>query len=317
LPDAYGALKQNFNQALDELDSAMRGVRNSISTIDAAAAEISSASEDLSRRTEGQAASLEQTTAALAEITTTIRKTADNAGHARKLVATAKVEAEKGGTVVTDAIDAMRGIESASKEINQIIGVIDEIAFQTNLLALNAGVEAARAGDAGRGFAVVASEVRALALRSADAAKQIKALIASSTAQVDRGVDLVNRTGSALKAIVSGVSDINTAVTDIAESAEEQATGVSEVNSAVGTMDQMTQQNAAMVEQSTAAARTLSELTSNLMQLIGRFQTSDQADAGDRSLHAATGVRTGPAASETRRRDGEGPRAGAPKRAVS
>jgi methyl-accepting chemotaxis protein len=168
------------------------------------------------------------------------------------VAATARGDAERSGSVMDEAIGAMSEIERSSVEINQIIGVIDEIAFQTNLLALNAGVEAARAGDAGRGFAVVASEVRALAQRSAEAAKEIKGLIASSTTQVNKGVKLVGETSQALSVIVDRVAEIDGLITDIATSASEQSTGLNEVNTAVNQMDQVTQQNAAMVEESTA-----------------------------------------------------------------
>ncbi len=204
-----------------------------------------------------------------------MRKTADGAMHARELVSTAKSDAEKGGGVVRQAINAMSAIEKSSQQIGQIIGVIDEIAFQTNLLALNAGVEAARAGDAGRGFAVVASEVRALAQRSAEAAKEIKGLISASSTQVEQGVDLVAETGKALERIFAQVAEMDSIVADIATSAREQATGLQEVNTAVNQMDQVTQQNAAMVEESTAASHTLSLETEELTKLVGRFQVGD------------------------------------------
>ena len=187
----------------------MSAVSGNTQAIRSGADEISTAADDLSRRTEQQASSLEETAAALEEITVTVKKTAEGAKHARDIVSTAKVDAEKSGEVVREAMAAMTGIDKSSKQIGQIIGVIDEIAFQTNLLALNAGVEAARAGDAGRGFAVVASEVRALAQRSAEAAKEIKGLISASTAQVDQGVRLVGRTGEALGRIVTQVIEIN------------------------------------------------------------------------------------------------------------
>lgn len=200
MPEAYHKLQSDFNAALEQLERAVQSVHAGTQAMDSGTREISTASNDLSRRTEAQAASLEETAAALDEITTTVNKATDGAAHARRVVANAKGDAEKGGDVVRKAVEAMGDIERSSEQIGQIIGIIDEIALQTNLLALNAGVEAARAGDAGRGFAVVASEVRALAQRSAEAAKQIKALIAASTAQVERGVELVAETGKSLVA---------------------------------------------------------------------------------------------------------------------
>src|SRR5690606_2699438 len=188
----------------------------------------------------------------------------------------ARVGAEKSGAVVREAVEAMAQIEKSSQQIGQIIGVIDEIAFQTNLLALNAGVEAARAGDAGKGFAVVASEVRALAQRSAEAAKEIKDLISTSTHQVDQGVDLVGQTGSALEKIVAQVGEITGLVTEIAASAREQSTGLAEVNTAVNQMDQVTQQNAAMVEQSTAASHHLAQEADELAGLVAKFRLGNQ-----------------------------------------
>jgi methyl-accepting chemotaxis protein len=201
-----------------------------------------------------------------------VRKTADGAGQANGVVVAAKEDAERSGEVVRDAVAAMSGIETSANEISQIISVIDEIAFQTNLLALNAGVEAARAGEAGKGFAVVASEVRALAQRSAEAAKEIKALISTSAGQVQDGVELVGKAGDALQRIVAQVSEITILVTDIAASAKGQATALVEVNTAVNQMDQMTQQNAAMVEESTAASHSLASESQQLADLVGKFQ---------------------------------------------
>jgi methyl-accepting chemotaxis protein len=266
-------LKDDFNAAAARLRETMTTISSAIQAMSNGTGEISQAADDLSRRTEQQAASLEQTAAALDQITTTVRTTADGANHAQTLVSTAKNDAEHSSGVVREAMEAMGEIEKSSQMVAQIIGVIDEIAFQTNLLALNAGVEAARAGDAGRGFVVVASEVRALAQRSAEAAKEIKQLIATSSKQVDRGVKLVDATGQSLQRIVGHVAEVYQAVTSIAASAKEQATGLHEVNTAVNQMDQVTQQNAAMVEQSTAASHGLAHETAELTRLTSYFQT--------------------------------------------
>ncbi|WEK41511.1 MAG: methyl-accepting chemotaxis protein [Candidatus Brevundimonas colombiensis] len=276
-------LKSDFNAAIAQLQEAVSVVVANVSGIRSGADEISQAADDLSRRTEQQAASLEETAAALDQITATVNKTASGARQASDVVQTARGDAEKSGVVVRDAVTAMTAIETSSTKISQIIGVIDEIAFQTNLLALNAGVEAARAGDAGRGFAVVASEVRALAQRSAEAAKEIKALISASTGQVGAGVKLVGETGEALKRIVDRVAEIDGLVTEIAASAQEQAVGLAQVNTAVNQMDQVTQQNAAMVEQSTAASHSLAQEAESLQASMGRFRVG----SGHHRTHAA------------------------------
>ena len=195
VPEAFEKLRGDFNAAMEKLQGTMQAIAANTQGVRSGAEEITQASDDLSRRTEQQAASLEETAAALDQITATVRRTSEGANEARDVVSTSKKDAERSGDVVRETVSAMSGIETSSKQIGNIIGVIDEIAFQTNLLALNAGVEAARAGDAGRGFAVVATEVRALAQHSADAAKEIKTLISASTQQVDVGVKLVSETG--------------------------------------------------------------------------------------------------------------------------
>ncbi|PXA75077.1 methyl-accepting chemotaxis protein, partial [Caulobacter sp. D4A] len=201
------------------------------------------------------------------------------AGEAARVVGSARGDAERSGQVVRGAVEAMTGIETSSRQIGQIIGVIDEIAFQTNLLALNAGVEAARAGEAGRGFAVVAQEVRALAQRSADAAKEIKTLISTSARQVDEGVKLVGQTGEALEGIVCKVGEIDALVRELAASAGEQATGLNEVNAAVNQMDQGVQQNAAMVEEANAVAHALKSEIAGLVEMTERFRVSGARQA--------------------------------------
>jgi methyl-accepting chemotaxis protein len=266
-------LRTDFNVAVEKLQQAMLGVRGVTEGMRAGSGEIATAADDLSRRTEQQAASLEQTAATLDQVTATVRTTAQGAVHAQEVVSSAKADADRGGEVVRRAITAMGSIESSSRQITQIIGVIDEIAFQTNLLALNAGVEAARAGDAGRGFAVVASEVRALAQRSAEAAKEIKGLISVSSTEVGQGVDLVGETGKALERIVARVTELNHIVSDIAASAQEESTALHQVNTAVSQMDQVTQQNAAMVEETTAAAHSLRRESEELWQLVASFET--------------------------------------------
>jgi methyl-accepting chemotaxis protein len=271
------ALRTNFNESAGNLSEALRAVGRNARGIDASANEIRSAADDLSRRTEQQAASVEETAAALEEITTTVKDATKRAEDAGNLVAQARTGAEKSGLVVRDAVVAMKEIERSSGEITNIISVIDEIAFQTNLLALNAGVEAARAGDAGKGFAVVAQEVRELAQRSAQAAKEIKALIIMSGDHVRSGVELVGNTGTALEVIVAEVQEINRHVDAIVKSAREQSIGLQEINTAVNAMDQGTQQNAAMVEQSTAASHSLARDAASLNQLLARFNLDEGA----------------------------------------
>jgi methyl-accepting chemotaxis protein len=271
-PGDYLKLRDDFNAAMSKLEEVMRAISTSTATIQSGTGEISHAADDLSRRTEHQAATLEETAAALDQITATVQKTAEGSNHGREAVGSAKADAERSGEIVSRAVTAMTQIDQSSRQISQIIGVVDEIAFQTNLLALNAGVEAARAGESGRGFAVVASEVRALAQRSAEAAKEIKGLISASSEQVAQGVELVGETGKALQRIVVQVAEISNVVGEIAASAKEEALGLQQVNTAVNQMDHVTQQNAAMVEQSTAASRALADEAQELGRLVARFR---------------------------------------------
>lgn len=276
-------LKDDFNQAIPKLQSTLVAVVGSIDTIATGAREIESASDDLSRRTENQAASLEQTAAAFEEITATLKTTAQNAGRASSVVGKTRIAAQSSGEIVESTISAMSEIEQSSRKINDIIGVIDEIAFQTNLLALNAGVEAARAGDAGKGFAVVASEVRALAQRSSQAAKEIKTLIGASSDHVGAGVKFVGQSGEALKEIVSEIVEISSLVSEIAEATRQQSLGIEEINAAMSQMDQVTQQNAAMVEESTAASHQLAGEAQRLSALMEAFHIG-KSRAGRKSM---------------------------------
>jgi methyl-accepting chemotaxis protein len=272
-------VRHDFNASVEKLQSALRSVGSNANAIQAGSAEIRSASDDLAKRTEQQAASVEETAAALEEITTSLKDATKRAEDAGQLVERTRLGAEKSGEVVQRAVSAMSGIENSSREISNIIGVIDEIAFQTNLLALNAGVEAARAGEAGKGFAVVAQEVRELAQRSANAAKEIKALITKSGEQVNLGVALVGETGSALTEIVDQVQEIDQNVAAIVRSAREQSTGLNEISAAVNSIDQGTQKNEAMVEEQTAASHSLATEAAALNSLIAQFRLGTGAAA--------------------------------------
>jgi methyl-accepting chemotaxis protein len=271
-------LRLDFNAAVDQLQAAMVTVEATTQTMRSRTVEISSSAGDLSHRTEQQAASIEEAATSLDAIATATKQTAENADHVRGVALAAKSDAESGGEVVRQTVEAMASIEQSSKQVAQIIGVIDEIAFQTNLLALNAGVEAARVGEAGRGFAVVATEVRALAQRAAEAAKGIKEHISKSGGQVDRGVELVAEAGKALDRIIGQVAELTSGVSAIASSAKDQADGLQHINQAVSTMDRMTQQNAAMVEETTAATVSLANDAEELARLVSHFRTADQRE---------------------------------------
>ena len=280
LPPSFHQLAADFNRAVQNLSGLTSDVRGSAGAIRANIEEIRQATDHLSARSEQQAASLRETAAAVGEITQGVRDGAASASEANRAVTEARDEAEKGGQIVAKSITAMNGIDQASREIVDIITVIDGIAFQTNLLALNAGVEAARAGDAGKGFAVVASEVRALAQRSADAASDVKARILSAIEHVRSGVVLVDETGNALQRIIGKVSDVTTVVDVIARSSEQQAHSLSQVNIAIGEIDSVTQQNAAMVEESTAAASLLAQECGTLMASVMRFNVDTISTSG-------------------------------------
>jgi len=269
----YAAMRDMASQ----LKEMVGKVNESTSQVASASSEIARGSSDLSQRTEEQASALEETASSMEELTGTVKQSAENAGQANQLASAARAQAEQGGQVVEQAVAAMGAIHQSSKQIADIIGVIDEIAFQTNLLALNAAVEAARAGEQGRGFAVVAGEVRKLAQRSADAAKEIKALITDSVAKVEDGGKLVERSGQTLQEIVTAIKKVSDIVAEIAAASREQASGIEQVNKAILQMDQTTQQNAALVEQTASASQAMGEQAQELQRLMAFFKLDDKA----------------------------------------
>ena len=289
LSPEFERLKTDFDNAASALDKAMSAVSRGAQGIRAGTDDIAQAADDMAERTEQQAATLQETAAAVEQLTATVEQTAKSAKAVSAQVREAAADAQTSGMVVTRAAEAMTQIEASSTKVSQILGVIDEIAFQTNLLALNAGVEAARAGDAGRGFAVVAQEVRALAQRSADAAKEIKTLIVDSSRQVGEGVDLVGKTGAALRGIVEKVGAIDILVDENAASANEQASALGQVNVAVNQLDQVTQRNTAMVQQSTEAAHALRAEAADLSNHVGGFRTgtTTYAPPSDNAVYQA------------------------------
>jgi len=268
----FGQLKTGVNGMADKLRQIAGELNQSAAAVKEAAAEISTGSQDLASRTESQAASIEETAASMHEITATVKQNADNAQAANQMAEVARAAADKGGAVMQNVVQSMTGIEGSAQKIGDIISLIDEIAFQTNLLALNASVEAARAGEAGKGFAVVAQEVRALAQRSANASRDIKALITESNGQVREGGKLVAQAGESLTEIVGAVKKVSDIVAEIAAASREQATGLEQVNTAVGTMDEMTQRNGALVEETSASAQALSQQAGQLAQLVSFFR---------------------------------------------
>ena len=262
---ALAAMQQRLRTTIGD-------VRHAVLAIDTASSEIASGTNDLSARTEQSASNLQQTASSMEQLTGSARSSADNAAVARQLAGSAAGVAERGGSVVGQVVATMEEIQASSRRIGDIIGTIDGIAFQTNILALNAAVEAARAGEQGRGFAVVASEVRSLAQRSAEAAREIKALIGTSVERVEGGTRLVGEAGSTMTEIVDSVKLVNDVIGEIALAVQEQTGGIGQINGAVTQLDHMTQQNAALVEQSAAAAQSMREQAARLAQVVGAFQ---------------------------------------------
>ena len=263
--------------ALQGVEQAISQVRASADSINTASAEIATGNQDLSTRTEQTASNLQQAASSMVQLTGTVKQSADSARQANQLASSAAEVAQRGGSVVAQVVSTMDEINTSSKKIADIIGVIDSIAFQTNILALNAAVEAARAGEQGRGFAVVASEVRSLAGRSAEAAREIKGLIGASVEKVDAGSRLVADAGQTMTEIVSSVQRVTDIIGEITAASSEQSDGIGQVNQAVSQLDQMTQQNAALVEQSAAAAESLREQAASLARVVGTFQLDSAA----------------------------------------
>jgi methyl-accepting chemotaxis protein-1 (serine sensor receptor) len=269
------------------LVSVVGNVRENSESVATAATQISQGSNDLSARTEEQASALQEAAASMEQLGSTVRQNAENALSANRLALGASSVARKGGDVVGEVVETMKGINDSSKRIVDIIAVIDGIAFQTNILALNAAVEAARAGEQGRGFAVVASEVRNLAQRSAAAAREVKSLISASVARVEQGTALVDRAGATMTEIVSSISRVTDIMGEISAASTEQSTGVGQLSEAIAQMDQATQQNAALVEESAAAAESLRDQARELVQIVAVFKL-DGANACNSTMAALT-----------------------------
>jgi len=270
--DEMGQMMASLEAMQQKLIGTIRSVRDGTHAIDTAAREIAVGNMDLSSRTEEQAASLEQTSASMGELTTAVQRNTDNARQGNALANAASATAGRGGAMVRRMIDTMRDISGSSQQVEQIIGVIEGIAFQTNILALNAAVEAARAGEQGRGFAVVAAEVRSLAQRSASAAKEIKELIGQSAAHVNEGSKLVGEAGGTIDEVVASAQRVANLMNEIVAASEAQQTGIEQVNQAVAQMDDVTQQNAALVEQASAAAQSLATQSGGMRELVAVFR---------------------------------------------
>jgi methyl-accepting chemotaxis protein len=298
LPENYRGMVSNYNEAAETLRQSMGTVRNVAEDILRSSKALAAATHELSGRTEQQAASVEESSAALHELSESVVSTARGARNAANVAGDTLTVAKSSGEVVSQAVEAMGAIEKSSVEISKIISVIDEIAFQTNLLALNAGVEAARAGEAGRGFAVVAQEVRELAQRSASAAREIKAIIAQSSTQVQAGVALVNRSGESLENITSRIIELEAIITGIAAAASEQSSGLSGISGAIGSVDTITQQNATMVDKTSAQINQLTSDVESLTQTLRGFKTGEAGglQSGARRTGGQYGLSRQPAA---------------------
>ncbi|MGA8940791.1 MAG: methyl-accepting chemotaxis protein [Acidobacteriaceae bacterium] len=307
--DEVGKMAGALNEALERLRTTLQEVTASAADANSSSQQLAAATEIIASGAQEQAASLEETSASLEEITATVRQSADNARQASQLASGSKHDAENGQEVVAHAVTAMAEINVASAKISDIISTIDEIAFQTNLLAVNAAVEAARAGEEGRGFAVVAAEVRSLALRSAGAAKEIKSLIQDTLRKVERGTNLVNKSGETLQGIVSSVKRVTDIVGEIAVAASEQSTGIEQVNTAMTQMDGVTQSNSTQTEELSATAASLAGQSATLMELVGTFTLSK---GGEDALSVAASRGGSPVAtrrpSPTKKREDSGSR---------
>ncbi|MFC0338234.1 methyl-accepting chemotaxis sensory transducer with TarH sensor [Kushneria avicenniae] len=316
--DEFAGLLRNLSDMQKQLGHIVSDVRNNAEAVGSASSDIASGNDNLSRRTQEQAASLEETAASMEEITSTVRQNADNAAQASQLAQSVRHKARDGSQVVERTTLAMEEISASSRKIAEIVGLIDSIAFQTNLLALNAAVEAARAGEQGRGFAVVASEVRTLSSRSADAARDIKALVNDSVEKVNNGAELVNHSGRTLEEIVTGINNMAEIVTEIASASHEQTSGIEQINQAISQMDSVTQQNAALVEEAAAASRAMEHSAQTLKEQVAYFRVmSDTRSASvPEPLKRPVLSKPSPIVSARKDETGSAKRASAPKPTV-